>query len=120
LACPRCRIAAVNGLRARRVQAAGPRESIAGSGDWSWVWVLGAGLERSGEGRVAAQEPEGVSRPRAMNAMPRAADSQAVLAVVTWMNAYQLLPCAVTIECQTAGMTTPNRPQAIMPATARR
>ena len=34
-----------------------------------------------------------------MNAMPRAADSQAVLAVVTWMKAYQLLPCAVTIGC---------------------
>ena len=25
--------------------------------------------------------------------MPRAADSQAVLAVVTWMKVYQLLPC---------------------------
>jgi len=42
-----------------------------------------------------------------MNAMPRAAASQAVLAVVTWMKAYQLLPCAVTIGCQTAGMTMP-------------
>src|ERR1700761_3715236 len=51
-----------------------------------------------------------------MNVMPRAADSQAVLAVVTWMKAYQLLPCAVTIGCQTAGMTRPNRPQAIRPA----
>src|SRR5438094_7688353 len=51
-----------------------------------------------------------------MNVMPGAADSQAVLAVVTWMKAYQLLPCAVTIGCQTAGMTTPNRPQAIRPA----
>src|SRR5580692_7197015 len=54
-----------------------------------------------------------------MNAMPRATDSQAVLAVVTWMNAYQLLPCAVRIGCHTAGMTTPNRPQAIRPAGAR-
>src|SRR5580704_16256353 len=53
-----------------------------------------------------------------MNAMPRATDSQAVLAVVTWMNAYQLLPCALTIWCHTAGMTTPNRPQAIRPAGA--
>ena len=51
-----------------------------------------------------------------MNMMPRAADSQAVLAVVTWMKAYQLLPCAVTIGRQTAGMTTPNTPQAISPA----
>src|SRR5580693_3943026 len=53
-----------------------------------------------------------------MNAMPRATDSQAVLVVVTWMNAYQLLPCALTIGCHTAGMTTPNRPQAIRPAGA--
>jgi len=53
-----------------------------------------------------------------MNAMPRAADSQAVLAVVTWMKAYQLLPCAVTIGCHTAGMATPNRPQAIRAAGA--
>src|ERR1700677_1322767 len=51
-----------------------------------------------------------------MNAMPRAVDSQAVLAVVTWMKAYQLLPCAAAIGGQTAGMTTPNRPQAIRPA----
>jgi hypothetical protein len=51
-----------------------------------------------------------------MNAMPRAADSQAVLAVVTWMKAYRLLPCAVTIGCQTAGMTMPNRPQTIRAA----
>ena len=32
------------------------------------------------------------------------------------MKAYQLLPYAVTIGCQTAGMTMPNRPQAIRPA----
>src|ERR1700734_4163 len=53
-----------------------------------------------------------------MNAMPRATDSQAVAAVVTWMNAYQLLPCAAAIGCQTAGMTTPNTPQATRAAGA--
>jgi hypothetical protein len=54
-----------------------------------------------------------------MNAMPSGTDSQAVVVPVTWMNAYQLLPPACPMGRHTAGMTTPNRPQAISPAGVR-